>query len=313
MDTVTRRRFLIASGVVGGGALAAGATRVHADRHPGHRRATATAAERRTLVLVTLYGGNDGLNTVIPYADPAYHDARPELAYTAEEVLRLDDAARAEPGADRPAQRLYDAEQLADRPRRRLPEAGPQPLPVDGHLADRAAGPARQHRLARPLARRGRRRPAARGVLRAGAAAAAGRRDAAPARRCRSTGLQLPDGRASRRRWPRSARPSSRASRPLQARAAACFADLRRGRRDDHARCADAAGRRRRTDGDAAGGDRHRRRAYAAGRPSSTWSRSASRPGVSTRVFSVSLGGFDTHADEKRPQDGCCSASWTRR
>ena len=41
-------------------------------------------------MLVTLYGGNDGLNTVVPYADPAYHDARPELAYSAEEVLHLD-------------------------------------------------------------------------------------------------------------------------------------------------------------------------------------------------------------------------------
>ncbi len=33
------------------------------------------------LVIVTLYGGNDGINTVIPYADNVYHDARPELAY----------------------------------------------------------------------------------------------------------------------------------------------------------------------------------------------------------------------------------------
>ena len=38
-------------------------------------------ANSRILVLVTMYGGNDGLNTVVPYADPAYHDARPELAY----------------------------------------------------------------------------------------------------------------------------------------------------------------------------------------------------------------------------------------
>ena len=34
----------------------------------------------RTLVLVTLYGGNDGLNTVIPYGDPAYAAARGSLA-----------------------------------------------------------------------------------------------------------------------------------------------------------------------------------------------------------------------------------------
>ncbi|WP_416900402.1 DUF1501 domain-containing protein [Micromonospora echinospora] len=89
MDTVTRRRFLVAGGVVGASALAAGATAYRLDD------LFATSGDRdpqaRTLVLVTLYGGNDGLNTVVPYADPAYRDARPELAYTAEQVRRLDD------------------------------------------------------------------------------------------------------------------------------------------------------------------------------------------------------------------------------
>lgn len=33
----------------------------------------------RILVLVQLAGGNDGLNTVVPYQDAAYHDARPTL------------------------------------------------------------------------------------------------------------------------------------------------------------------------------------------------------------------------------------------
>jgi uncharacterized protein (DUF1501 family) len=42
------------------------------------------------LVIVTMYGGNDGLSTVIPYTDNAYHDARPDLAYAPEEVLHLD-------------------------------------------------------------------------------------------------------------------------------------------------------------------------------------------------------------------------------
>jgi uncharacterized protein (DUF1501 family) len=42
------------------------------------------------LLIRTLYGGNDGINTVIPYADNAYHDARPGLAYAPSDVLALD-------------------------------------------------------------------------------------------------------------------------------------------------------------------------------------------------------------------------------
>ena len=69
MDTVTRRRFLVASGVTAGGVLAAGGAFALAD-------ILGTAGDRdpsaRTLVLVTLYGGNDGLNTLIAYAGSAY-------------------------------------------------------------------------------------------------------------------------------------------------------------------------------------------------------------------------------------------------
>ncbi len=43
------------------------------------------------LVLLTLYGGNDGLNTVIPYKDPAYAPARGPLAVDASSVLPLAD------------------------------------------------------------------------------------------------------------------------------------------------------------------------------------------------------------------------------
>ena len=42
------------------------------------------------LVVVTLYGGNDGLNTVIPYTDPIYFASRPEISYKAETLLPLD-------------------------------------------------------------------------------------------------------------------------------------------------------------------------------------------------------------------------------
>ncbi|MDP9116003.1 MAG: DUF1501 domain-containing protein, partial [Actinomycetota bacterium] len=61
-------------------------------------QATPLAAGAKVLVLVTLYGGNDGLNTVVPYADPAYHAARPQLAYSAGEVIKLDDTLGLNPG-----------------------------------------------------------------------------------------------------------------------------------------------------------------------------------------------------------------------
>ncbi|HTX72959.1 MAG TPA: DUF1501 domain-containing protein [Rectinemataceae bacterium] len=43
----------------------------------------------RTLVLIELAGGNDGLNTVVPWADPLYASARPGLALAADSVLKL--------------------------------------------------------------------------------------------------------------------------------------------------------------------------------------------------------------------------------
>jgi uncharacterized protein (DUF1501 family) len=112
MDTVTRRRFLKAAGVAGAGALAAGAgaftLKEILDTATWHDH----PADAKTLVLVTLYGGNDGLNTVIPYADPAYHDARPEIAYAPERVLHLDASIGLNP-AMKGLAGLFQARQLA--------------------------------------------------------------------------------------------------------------------------------------------------------------------------------------------------------
>jgi len=91
VDTVTRRRFLLASGVLGAGALAAGATQLSWHDVTAAAKSNPLPADANILVLVTLYGGNDSLNTVIPYADPAYHRARPDIAYAPEAVLHLDD------------------------------------------------------------------------------------------------------------------------------------------------------------------------------------------------------------------------------
>jgi uncharacterized protein (DUF1501 family) len=48
-------------------------------------------SDQRILVIVQLAGGNDGVNTVIPWADDAYHKARPSLAFKKDAVLKIDD------------------------------------------------------------------------------------------------------------------------------------------------------------------------------------------------------------------------------
>jgi uncharacterized protein (DUF1501 family) len=45
----------------------------------------------RVLVILQLEGGNDGLNTVIPYADDEYYKARPGIGIARETVLKLDE------------------------------------------------------------------------------------------------------------------------------------------------------------------------------------------------------------------------------
>jgi uncharacterized protein (DUF1501 family) len=45
----------------------------------------------RSLVLIELAGGNDGLNMIVPYADPAYHRLRPRIGIKRDAVVQLDE------------------------------------------------------------------------------------------------------------------------------------------------------------------------------------------------------------------------------
>ena len=45
----------------------------------------------RVIVVLSLSGGNDGVNTVIPYSNPLYYDYRPTIGISEDQVLRIND------------------------------------------------------------------------------------------------------------------------------------------------------------------------------------------------------------------------------
>ncbi|MEL7156072.1 MAG: DUF1501 domain-containing protein [Actinomycetota bacterium] len=63
------------------------------------------AVEGRILVVIDLQGGNDGLSTLVPYADGRYHDLRPNLAIDPDDVLPIDDEVALHPSLARLAER----------------------------------------------------------------------------------------------------------------------------------------------------------------------------------------------------------------
>lgn len=77
-------------------------------------RATAADEKRgeRVLVLIQLAGGNDGLNTVVPYGRDEYYKARPGIAIPRGQVLKLNDELGLHP-AMTGFKELFDEGQLA--------------------------------------------------------------------------------------------------------------------------------------------------------------------------------------------------------
>ncbi len=81
-----RRQFLNGIGSATGAALLTG----HAPGWAQGVAQRASSASDRILVLVQLKGGNDGLNTVVPFGDNAYYQLRTSIAIPRDSVLGLD-------------------------------------------------------------------------------------------------------------------------------------------------------------------------------------------------------------------------------
>src|SRR5262245_19481712 len=299
---MTRRKFLITSGVVGAGALVAGGTAYTLTEILATAKDPGRAPGDRTLVVITLYGGNDGLATVVPFADGAYHDARSGMSYTGEQVLHLDDATGLNPSL-KGMKKLYDAKQMAvirgvgypkpDRSHFRSMDIWQTAQPARpgntgwlGRWLDTAGGDPRLAVSFEPVLP-----PVLAGATGAGAAVPV-------------NGLELPPV-VPAATLAALGRPAP-GEPVLQAHAAAAFADLvavdemvrsvAGGALDVEADEADEIPRATGTGGRAALDAQLGLVAQCI------------EAKVATRVFSVSLGGFDLHADEKQPQESLLRA-----
>lgn len=84
---MTRRAFLQKSLVASSGVALATLS-----PEPWLGRLAALAAQQdKILVVIQLSGGNDGINTIVPFKDAAYYAARPKLAIAANDVVKIND------------------------------------------------------------------------------------------------------------------------------------------------------------------------------------------------------------------------------
>ncbi|HEV2369942.1 MAG TPA: DUF1501 domain-containing protein [Acidimicrobiales bacterium] len=297
---ITRRRFIGAAAAAGtAGAAGLGISKLPWDlgAHPAGAAPPPPTPVAGPLVLVTLAGGNDGLNTVIPYQDPLYLAGRPALGYQPDQVIPLGEGLGLHPNL-KGFKSLWDAGHLA------VVRGVGYPNPVLSHFdsmaiwqsgqvvgeaattgwvgrwldgtAGRSADPLRAITVGSTLP-----------LLMAGAKVAGA---AVP-----NGGLSLPGGTAFARAFQALARPDAVRS-ALGSRAAQTDADLLTVQAAvSEALATVAAPTGQAPTGQAPGG---RPTAGQLSAQLDVVSRLI-RSGLSTRVYSVSLNGFDTHATEK--------------
>jgi uncharacterized protein (DUF1501 family) len=97
---LTRRRFLQASSLI---SLSPVLPSILANT----ARAAAASPDAKVLVVIQLDGGNDGINTVVPYADDGYGRARDKLRLEIDKLHKLNDQVGLHPSM-RGAKELFD-------------------------------------------------------------------------------------------------------------------------------------------------------------------------------------------------------------
>jgi len=94
-----KRREILRKGMAGLGVAGLGGAILKPSALSRVAEAAALAeANGKILVILELSGGNDGLNTVVPYADDAYYQHRPEIGLPKNQLRILDDHFGLNPG-----------------------------------------------------------------------------------------------------------------------------------------------------------------------------------------------------------------------
>ncbi|MBV9543751.1 MAG: DUF1501 domain-containing protein, partial [Chloroflexi bacterium] len=109
---ISRGALLVASGFLAPSFITRTAMALQGRSSVLGQVAVDTSRSNRILVVLQLSGGNDGINTLVPFADAGYSQLRPSLGIAANEVLQLTDSVGLHPSLGK-FKALYDDGKLA--------------------------------------------------------------------------------------------------------------------------------------------------------------------------------------------------------